>query len=145
MALTIRAAQPGDIESIYQFVCELQNRVFDKASIAEIYAVNLADPMNIYLVAEASNQKIGYASCHLQWLLHHEGKVAEIQEMFVLPEWRSQGVGKMLIESIKQKAKELGAVQLEVTTRLIREKAINFYKREHFEDSHKKLVFHLKN
>jgi len=142
MAAFIREASINDADAIYQFVCALQNKEFDKESIYKIYNSNLYNQDNLYLVAVDASKPIGYVSCHLQWLLHHQGKVAEIQEMYVKPEYRSQGIGKMLMMDVKERSKALGAVQLEVTTRAIREGAIKFYKREEFDDSHKKLVYY---
>ena len=142
MAVFIREATINDADTIYQFVCALQKKEFDKEAIYKIYNSNISNQDNLYLIAVDETQPIGYISCHLQWLLHHQGKVAEIQEMYVKPEYRSQGIGKMLMMDVKERSKALGAVQLEVTTRAIREGAIKFYQREEFQDSHKKLVYY---
>lgn len=142
MVANIRTAKPDDFESVYLFVCELQGKKFDKATLKRLYLENLSQKDNFYLVALQNELLIGYISCHIQILLHHAGKVAEIQEMFVLPNYRNHGVGRQLIEEIKRLTKKEGVLQLEVTTRAIREKAIAFYKREAFEDSHKKLVYY---
>lgn len=138
----IRKAKPEDFESVYQFICELQSKVLDKVILKRLYLENIRKKDNFYLVATHDELLIGYLSCHIQVLLHHAGKVAEIQEIFVLPEYRNKGVGKLLVDEIKRRTKKEGVLQLEVTTRVIREKAIAFYKRESFEDSHKKLVFY---
>lgn len=142
MAVFIREATINDADTIYQFVSALQKKEFDKEAIYKIYNSNISNQDNLYLIAVDETQPIGYISCHSQWLLHHQGKVAEIQEMYVKPEYRSQGIGKMLMMDVKERSKALGAVQLEVTTRAIREGAIKFYKREEFQDSHKKLVYY---
>ncbi|MGE0589924.1 MAG: GNAT family N-acetyltransferase [Cyclobacteriaceae bacterium] len=140
----IRRASSYDLDVIFRFICELQNRDFDKTNLRSIYNYNLQNPDHIYLVAEHNQQVIGFISCHIQKLLHHGGAVAEIQEMYVMVEYRSSGVGKELMETIKTKAKAKGAIQLEVTTRVIRKEAIKFYVREEFEDTHKKLVHYFK-
>lgn len=142
MTVTIRRARAKDFESVYQFVCDLQSKIFDKEILKRLYLENLRKKDNFYLVAAQDELLIGYLSCHIQVLLHHAGKVAEIQEIFVLPEYRSRGVGKLLVDEIKHRTNKAGAIQLEVTTRVIREKAIAFYRRESFEDSHKKLVYY---
>ncbi len=142
MKLIIRKAETGDFETIYQFICELQNKAFDKDQMRVLYHENITSPNFVYLLATLNESILGYLSCHTQILLHHAGKVAEIQEMFVKPEYRSAGVGKQLMDEIKKITREAGVLQLEVTTRTIRENAIKFYKRESFEDSHKKLVYY---
>ncbi|MFZ1805922.1 MAG: GNAT family N-acetyltransferase [Cyclobacteriaceae bacterium] len=142
MAILIRKASLKDLADVYQFICELQGKVFDEGLMRTLYGENILNPYFIYLVAIDGNDLVGYASCHIQTLLHHAGKVAEVQEMFVKPNYRNNGVGKQLMDEIKRRVKEKGALQLEVTTRAVREKAIQFYIRESFEDSHKKLVYY---
>ena len=144
MVISIREATPKEFEVIYQFICELQNNIFDYEKMKSLYLENLENVNNIHLVAMDGRYTVGYLSCHIQTLLHHAGKVAEIQEMFVKPTYRSKGVGKLLMDSIKKLVAAKGVVQLEVTTRVIREKAIQFYRRENFEDSHKKMVHYFK-
>ena len=142
MVIEVRDATAGDFDIIYQFINELQNKTFDKQKLKTLYEENIADPKNIYLVAIDGESTCGYLSCHIQTLLHHAGQVAEVQEMFVTPKDRSRGVGKLLVDAVKDRARKMGAVQLEVTTRLIRKDAIRFYVRESFQDSHKKLVYY---
>ncbi|MEP2668036.1 MAG: GNAT family N-acetyltransferase [Cyclobacteriaceae bacterium] len=142
MGILIREASIKDFTDVYQFICELQGKVFDERLMKTLYSDNILNPNYIYLVAMDGNDVVGYASCHIQNLLHHGGKVAEAQEMFVKTNYRSNGVGKHLMNEVKKMAKQKGALQLEVTTRAIREKAIQFYIRESFEDSHKKLVYY---
>ncbi len=84
-------------------------------------------------------------SCHIQPLLHHAALVSEIQEMYVKDEFRSQQIGKALMEYVVGFAKSMGAVQMEVTSRSTRENAHRFYQREGFEKSHVKLVRYFKN
>jgi len=145
MSVIIRTVNAGDFEKIYGFVCALQDKTFDKAVMRSLFDDNTSNQNNIYLIAELEAEAVGYASCHVQSLLHHAARVAEIQEMYVMPEYRSSGVGKALMKAIKTMAREKGAIQLEVTTRVIRKDAIRFYVREEFEDTHKKLVHYFKS
>jgi len=142
MAVAVREATTKDFEVVYQFVCELQKKVFDRQVMAQLFEKNISNPDNTYLIATNDGEAIGYLSCHIQSLLHHGGKVAEIQEMYVQDKYRNQGIGKQMMDKVKKIVQQKGALQLEVTTRMIREKAIGFYKRESFEDTHKKLVHH---
>jgi PhnO protein len=107
-----------------------------------LYQNNISNTNNTYLLAVDGDNIIGYLSCHIQTLLHHGGNVAEIQEMFVTPRYRSSGVGKLLMSEVKRIAQQKGAIQLEVTTRVVRAEAIRFYVRESFQDTHKKLVYY---
>jgi PhnO protein len=66
---------------------------------------NLQNPDCHYFLAFDGSLCAGYASVQAQWLLHHCGKVGEIQEMFVIPAYRSKGVGGLLIRKLMQVAK----------------------------------------
>jgi len=98
---------------------------------------------NIYLVAIENEIVIGYVSCHIQKLLHHGGEVGEIQEMFVIPEKRSLGVGKILIGKLKEIAINRKILQLEVTSNQKRLKAHSFYETQEFTATHKKFIHKL--
>jgi PhnO protein len=45
----------------------------------------------------------GFISCHTQYLLHHCGIVAEIQELFVGKPSRKMVIGKALVNSLLEK------------------------------------------
>jgi GNAT superfamily N-acetyltransferase len=56
-----------------------------------------------YLVAWDDDQPVGHA--HLAWVGTHLG-VPEIQDVFVLPERRRQGIGTQLTDAAEQEARE---------------------------------------
>ena len=87
--LTIRKARNSDFEPVYQFVCALEEQVFDKVKQEKIFKENIENPNNIYLIATLGQESVGFLSCHAQNLMHHGGLVGEIQEMYVVPEHRS--------------------------------------------------------
>ena len=140
MELLIRSAYSTDVEVLYKMLCELENEPLDKGSFTEIFLKNLANENVTYLIVELDHQPVGMASCHIQLLLHHAAPVAEIQEMYVRPELRSQGIGQRLIEAIKKNAQQKGAVQLEVTSNQSRTATHRFYEREGFQKTHYKMV-----
>ena len=143
--IAIRRASAADREIIYEMICRLENMALDRAGFDWAFDQNIARPNITYFLAEQAQRPIGMVSCHIQPLLHHAALVSEIQEMFVEPEYRSQQVGKALMEHVTAFAKGEGAIQMEVTSRATREQAHRFYQREGFEKSHVKLVRYFKN
>lgn len=93
----IRAARLSDFDSIYRFVCGLEEQEFDKETLRPMFEACLENDNHIYLIAEVDGAPLGYISCHGQVLLHHCGWVYEIQELYVKPEHRSKGVGAALV------------------------------------------------
>lgn len=137
---TVRPATLADFNVIYGFVNALEDTVFPKDILYNIFQKNIAAENTIYLVAEQQNEVIGYISCHGQYLLHHAGLVGEIQELFVNPDRRGEGIGKLLMDAVKAMARQKGMIQLEVTANAARLSTHRFYEREHFKLTHKKFV-----
>ena len=138
--LSIREATSFDRDIIYKMICGLEDMTMDVHGFDFAFNANMQSANICYSIAELGGNPVGMVSCHIQPLLHHAALVSEIQEMFVEPEYRSHGVGKALMEHVTMYAKEKGAIQMEVTSRGVREEAHRFYQREGFEKSHVKLV-----
>ncbi len=130
--INIRPATISDFEAVYNFVCGLENEQFDKTAMRECYEANLDVLHHHYLVATASDEPIGYISCHGQILLHHCGLVYEIQEMFVNEAYRSQGVGKLLLEALLELLNKEDYKLLEVASSFKRVNAHRFYEANGF-------------
>lgn len=103
--LHIRLVTASDFETVYHFINALEHTTFDKNTQQDIFLKNLSNSEHVFLLAEVNQTPVGYLSCMVQLLLHHGGPVGEIQEMYVEPDYRSQGVGKALIDRLKSIAK----------------------------------------
>lgn len=139
-AISIRKALPGDEEVFYHLNCGLSEKELPRHEFSAAFRENIALPGACYLVAEARGQVIGMGSCHVQRHLHHAAPVAEIMELYVLPELRSAGAGVLLLESLTGFAKSKNAAQIELSTHKRRVDAHRFYAREGFDCSHFKWV-----
>jgi PhnO protein len=139
-ALKIRAANWQDASNIYAFLCELEGEALNYTSFRAVFRHNLTNPSIHYMVAERDGDVVGFVSCHTQYLLHHCGKVGEIQECFVKPEYRNQKIGRQLMLAVEALAYQEGFINLEVTTNQKRQDTIRFYERESFNRTHLKLV-----
>jgi PhnO protein len=136
----VRRAEPSDCQWIYNFVCDLEETQFDYPTFRNLYTRNIADPENIYFVAEVDGLLCGYISCHGQTLLHHGGRVFEIQELYVSEEFRNKGVGQLLVKNLEFELSKLDHQSLEVTANNKRKKTHDFYKKMGFEFSHLKFT-----
>lgn len=136
----VRIATEQDVSILYDFICLLEESNLDVDAFNDIFRRNLHNPDVYYLVAERFNTVVGFVSCHVQYLLHHAGKVGEIQELFVRPDVRNQGIGQELITALNTLAHQENFVNLEVTTNRKRLDTVRFYERELFIRTHNKLV-----
>ncbi|MVM38307.1 GNAT family N-acetyltransferase [Spirosoma sp. HMF3257] len=139
-AIQIRPASLADEAIVYDFLCALEETTLDQTTFNTIYRQNLANSSIHYLVAEQYGEVLGFVSCHVQYLLHHGGKVGEIQELYVRPDVRNQRIGQKLVAALNALAIRENFVNLEVTTNQKRLDTIRFYERESFKKTHIKLV-----
>jgi PhnO protein len=137
----IRKAANKDLDSVYGFICHLEETRFAFEAFEEIYLENIENPDCVYLVAaNDADEVIGFLSCHSQKLLHHSGIVYEIQELYVGRNYRGAGIGKMLIRTLEEKLEKSGQQSLEVSVNAKRTDAKKFYAKMGFAPSHIKLV-----
>jgi len=138
--IRIKSARPRDVDIVLTFINELENATFDRKRFSKLYLENLSGEDNVYLMAWDGKLAVGFVGCHIQGLLHHNARVAEIQEMFVAENYRNQGIGEQLLESLKKILETKEVHQLEVTSNRKRKSAHHFYLENHFVWTSKKFV-----
>ncbi|SHL26995.1 GNAT family N-acetyltransferase [Flavobacterium saccharophilum] len=140
--LQIRKVQTQDLNFVFKSICELENEELNFEIFAAIFNENIANPNNLYLIAENENEGVGFISFHTQNLLHHNGRVGEIQEFFINQNHRGKGVGRQLIEKIMQYAEEHNLKSIEVTTNKRRVENVMIYENLGFTLSHNKFTIY---
>ncbi|OGG12141.1 hypothetical protein A2Z00_03075 [Candidatus Gottesmanbacteria bacterium RBG_13_45_10] len=84
------------------------------------------------LIAEADTKPVGFLFLSPKQYSYRKVKMIELDMLAVLPEYRSGGVGKKLLDEAKRWARKHGYQTLYVSSYLKNERAVNFYKREGF-------------
>jgi (aminoalkyl)phosphonate N-acetyltransferase len=136
----IREARFEDLDSVYRLICKLEDAQFDFETFRSIYDKNIINPDLLYFVAVQNDKIIGFISCHTQYLLHHCGKVGEIQELFIDSDFRNMGLGRLLISEIIKIAKINNFKSLEVTSNKKRTENIQIYEQYGFQLTHNKFT-----
>lgn len=140
--LQIRKVKTRDQDFVYKSICELENEELNFEIFAAIFNENISNPNNLYLIAENDNEGLGFISFHTQNLLHHNGRVGEIQEFFINENHRGKGIGRQLIEKIMQYAEEHNLKSIEVTTNKRRVENVMIYENLGFTLSHNKFTIY---
>ncbi len=139
--VVVRPAEEADLDRVVELL-ELGSLVEgreDRTSLRP-YVAALAEigarPGGV-LVAEAGGLVVGV--CQLIVFRHLQargGLCAEIESVHVHPEWRGQGIGRLLMASAVDQAGELGCYRVQLTSNNRRLEAHRFYESLGFEATH---------
>ena len=140
----ILPAASSQLEEIYLLICELEGTPVSRKGFSACYRQNLENPQVHYFVAQEGGRVLGFISLHIQQLLHHAAKVAEIQELVVCGQLRGQGIGKLLFAAAKEAAVREGCLQLEVCCNRSRVMSHTFYLRQGMTNRHFKFCLPLR-
>ena len=127
MNIRIRPAEAGDSRAVFELICDLESSRFDFPGFEKLYLDNLSNKAIFYLVSEEDGEVTGFLSCHGQTLLHHMGRVFEIQELVVKESRRNRKIGELLVRAAEERVRQVGGRFIEVATNIKREAAHRFY------------------
>ncbi len=118
MALTIRFATPDDAGSIYRFICELAE--YERAPDAvetspdQLKEQLLADhPPFECLMAEEGKMPLGFALFFHNYSTWRGKRGIYLEDLFVPPRFRGNGVGRSLLQSLAAVALSRGCARME--------------------------------
>ena len=94
----------------------------------------LNDKNAICFIAVNSTKPIGYIACNIKDYSYRKSKYLEIQNMGVIPQFQSQGIGALLINQVKVWAKQHEFEKMLVNSYFKNTKAIDFYKKNGFSE-----------
>ena len=147
--VTVRNATVDDADAIAIMVNDLLHEVMRETRVAH-FDVNvertkkqarnfIEDETYVVFLAVLPKQQepLGFLSVYECCALYAGGSFGVIPECYVRPEFRSQGIGHMLIAAVKNFGKEKGWTRLEVTTPPLPmfQQTVSFYAKEDFEVS----------
>lgn len=105
----------------------------EPARVGRAVAGILADGRTGFLLAaRAGDLVVGVAYVAMIWSLEHGGPSSWLEELYVLPDWRSGGVGAALLRASLAQAKERGCLMMDLEVTADHARAANLYRREGF-------------
>ena len=119
---TIREAELEDEDFVIFGTKELIKELRNSDSIPEIEGIeneykrimNSSNNDKVFIAISDKEEKSGFISISENFALHCGGKYITIQELWVKPEFRSHGVGTLLIKYIEKYCKNLGIKRIDV-------------------------------
>jgi GNAT superfamily N-acetyltransferase len=84
------------------------------------------------LVARDAGRPVGFAYVSVQWSLERGGRVLWVEQLYVLPELREQGIGGRLLQAALDVARGRGCIAAELEVDDSHARAANLYGRAGF-------------
>lgn len=138
--VTVRNCRYEDLTFVINLMHELKevastNSDFVKEDMIEIFNEMERKP-EIYLniVAEVNGMVVGFISVIFYKTLYHKGGTALINELVISNNYRGKGIGRLLVEKVKEEALKRGMDELEVGTEITNKRAQSFYKKCGFDE-----------
>ena len=108
-SITIRPAEPRDIETITQFNVAMARETEDKRLSVPVVARGVQSLLDnpkygFYVVAEVEGRVVGSLMVTYEWSDWRGMDIWWLQSIYVSKKWRRKGIMKMLIEKIKKMA-----------------------------------------
>lgn len=132
--MSIRAITVADIPDLLALVKEYWNfediAGFDPAAIAHQLEFFCADPrLGAGWIAFTGDRPAGYLLGVYVFSLEHRGMTAEIDEFFVLPSARGQGIGSALLDAAEAEFLRVGCTNVQLQLGRGNDAAREYYRR----------------
>lgn len=132
----LELALPSDRDAIIHLLAaQLAEHDIPLASSSLTHAVDgfFAEPRRgRILVARNDQIVIGVAVLSYTWTLERGGQTCWLDELYVMPQWRSHGLGTALVRKAIEITTNDGCIAMELEVESSHERAANLYKREGF-------------
>jgi GNAT superfamily N-acetyltransferase len=132
--MEIGPAKPDDVAALQPLMrayCDFYGRDPADEGLEEMARALIASPDDegMMLVARLSGEPVGFAACGWKWSSLRGARVTILEDLFVAPEARGQGLADALIKACADRARELGAPVLGWTTAVDNHRAQAVYNR----------------
>lgn len=139
----IRKATNHDIQPVYKLLCSLEETKLNWELFYETYHENYCQPRVYYMVYVIEDNVVGFISLHIQSLLHHASKIAEIQELVVDTNFIGKNIGKKLFQEALKISRDHHCLQCEVCCNQKRTSSHQFYLSQGMSQHHYKFSIQL--
>ena len=142
---TITKGTVDDFEDIYNLLCELWlNYNLNKNDFMKMFLEDL-ETGKYFLLAKINNDVVGLISMSIRNGYEYGGKTGTIMEFIINKDFQGKGIGKQLMNSIQELAKEQSCKVVELICAKHRTQAHSVYNKNGFENTalyfNKEMIF----
>jgi GNAT superfamily N-acetyltransferase len=140
----MRLASVGDIEGVLPMMADFyafERLPYDEARSRRLLWELLADPqLGRLIVLESGEDLLGYMVLGFGFSLEFGGRDVFVDEFYVRPDHRGQGIGTAALEFAATLCREMGIRAMHLEADYFNERAHLFYRRLHFRDHTRHLM-----
>ena len=144
MEVSFRFAEVSDIDRLLPLMRDFylfERLQYDEVRLRDLLRRLIQDKnLGRLILFEVSHQLIGYMVLGFGFSLEFHGRDCFIDEFYVKPERRQQGVGQAAVEFALQTCRELGIKAVHLEADHFNERGHEFYKRLGFKDHDRHLM-----
>ena len=140
--ITIRSATEDDLETLVTLNNQIfvNNPQYDDDIVLDFsltpegrkYFKEAIEKSDCFLIAEEDRKMIGYVNGKRKGISHRKSRYFEIVNLGVLPEKKKRGIGKLLLQSITNWAKEHNYQKIYLDCYAKNIEALDFYQKNNF-------------
>jgi GNAT superfamily N-acetyltransferase len=142
--IRFKPLETSDIEAIIAMMEDfyaIDNYPFDAATAKVLFDAFLADDNlgRAWLILD-NNAIVGYLILTFVFSFEYKGKIAFIDELYLIEEARGKGIGKAAIQFVQQETSRLALKMLYLEVENCNEKAQKLYLSQDFEYHNRKIM-----
>ena len=136
----LRRATPADAEVLgrllWDFNTEFETETDDADVLAARFAKLLELPEIVAVLAEddatEGQSPVGFALVSLRPAIWFDGPVSQLEELYVVPDRRSHGIGTQVLDLCRRVVRELGSPEMHINVDEVDVDTRRFYERHGF-------------
>ncbi len=114
---------------------------FDEQEIGDTLRLFLANPESgRFWLVRCEGRSVGYVVLTLGFSFEYRGRDAFIDELYINPEFRRRGLGRVAIQHAEERARELGVTAIHLEVDPDNDPALELYRRAGYEDHDRRLM-----
>ena len=129
----VRRATTADADVLgrllWDFNTEFETETDDADVLAVRFARILALEEIVAVLAEDDGEPVGFALLSLRPAIWFEGPVSQLEELYVVPERRAQGIGTQVLGLSRSLVRDLGSPEMHIGVDEVDVDARRFYER----------------
>ncbi len=136
VAVTVRLAEVADADTVGRLLRDF-NEEFDTTGptapeFADRFRTLLARDDVAVVLADDGHRDVGFAFLTLRPTPYYDGSLAQLEELYVVPALRDQGIGTQILKMTIDTVRTKGAAEMQINVDEIDEATRRFYERHGF-------------